>query len=246
MDINCNNNSLISSQLLFPSSNELLPPFQVLNQTTSVTTDFSQSSPFGLMDMRNFLLFYQQQQTALQLITQNNFIQNDYSPSPPLQQINNKQSEIYQQINNYYPSEIQQKNEQNETKIEEQQIIKNNLKINNSQFVEPMQRGRTCSEPNPNSGIQPLSTLLNNSSSINKLSPSSSYLSAPISPSIASSSSPSSSLSSDSIILQCEWLGCTKRIFGRQNFLGHIQIEHLMPSHMGSDNNGSNSPICHW
>jgi len=77
------------------------------------------------------------------------FSQNDYFPPPPSQQqqiINNKQTEIYEQINtNNYPSTTKQ---QNEIKIEEeqpQQIIKNNIKFNNSQFVEPMQRGRTCS-----------------------------------------------------------------------------------------------------
>nr|CAD2151031.1 unnamed protein product [Meloidogyne enterolobii] len=249
MNINSNNNPIS-----FPSSNQLLPPFQgLINQTIS-GTDSVQSPPFVLMDMRNFLLLYHQQQTLQQIITQNNnnIVQNDYLPPPPSQQqqiINNKQTEIYQQINtNNYPSTTKQQEQQSEIKIEEeqpQQLIKNNIKFNNSQFVEPMQRGRTCSEPNPNSGIQPLSTLLNNSSSINKLSPSSTYLSQP-SPSFVSSTSPSSSLNSDSIILQCEWLGCSKRIFGRQNFLGHIQIEHLMPSHLGNDNNGNNTPICHW
>nr|CAD2129757.1 unnamed protein product [Meloidogyne enterolobii] len=86
MNINSNNNPI-----LFPSSNQLLPPFQgLINQTIS-GADSVQSPPFVLMDMRNFLLLYHQQQTLQQIITQNNnnIVQNDYFP-PPHHNNNNK------------------------------------------------------------------------------------------------------------------------------------------------------------
>ncbi|KAF7636153.1 hypothetical protein Mgra_00004412 [Meloidogyne graminicola] len=116
-----------------------------------------------------------------------------------------------------------------------------------------MQRGRTCSEPTTsNSKNNSFINLLTNNSFISSSTTSNSFTTSLSSINLNNTSSNISSSSNlcsdDSTILFCEWIGCSKHFIGKQNFLKHIQSEHLLPPQSTIDgvNSSNNSPICYW